>query len=179
VIHDEDLQTAAIAANLARTVSIYYRSTSTSPVAVGTYLPKAKAIATASTGGLPKEVLIMFADGRTVPASLSKVGASISVYGFADNAALPTVPTPNLALRSTLKPGQVVLGIGTGGSAITGIVSKIGDTIQTNLSSVQIGSAAVNSSGNIIGIAIDSAGTFTAADKINTLLSATSTGQTP
>ncbi len=179
VIHDEDLQTAAIAANVARTVSIYSKSTSTPPVAIGTYLPKARAVATATGTDLPKEALIVFPDGTAVPASLSRAGATISIYGFSDIAKLPKVPVPLLVLKSDLKQGQTVLAIGSGGSAITGIVSKVDDTIHTSLTGVQIGSAAVNSSGNIIGIALDSTGIFAPTEKINTLLSATSSPSAP
>jgi hypothetical protein len=175
VIHDEDLQTAAIAANVSRTVSIYAHSTSTPAVAIGTYIPKAKAVATASAADLPKEALIVFPDGTAAPASLSKSGATVSIYGFADNAQLPKVAVPLLTAKSDLKQGQNVLAIGTGGSALTGIIGKVDDFVHTSLTGVSVGSAAVNSSGNIIGIAIDSVGTFASADRITTLLSATST----
>ena len=174
VIHDEDLLTAALAANAARTVSIYYRSTSTPPVAVGTFLPSAKAIVTASSVGLPSEVIIEFADGSGVPASLSRAGATLSIYGFADNARLPKVAVPDVIAKTDLKLGQTVLALTTGGSALTGIVSKVDDSIHTSLTNVAVGSAAVNSSGNLIGIAVDSVGTFAATDRIMTLLTATS-----
>lgn len=179
VIHDEDLQTAAIAANAARTIAIYARSTSTPPVAVGAYIPKAKAVATASTVGLPKEVIIVFPGGASAPASLSKAGATVTIYGFADAAVLPKVAAPLLVSKADLKQGQAVLAVGSDGSALTGIVAKVDDFVHTSLMGVAIGSAAVNSSGNIIGIALDSIGTFAPADKINTLLNATSTPATP
>jgi hypothetical protein len=174
VIHDEDLLTAALAANASRAVTIYARSTSTPAIAVGTYLPSAKAVATASTAGLPREALIEFADGSAVPASLSRAGATVSIYGFADNARLPKVAVPNLIAKGDLKLGQNVLGMSAGGSALIGIVSRIDDSIHTSLTNVPVGSGAVNSSGNLIGIALDSIGTFAPADKITTLLSATS-----
>lgn len=181
VIHDEDLQTAAIAANVARSVTIYGRSTSTPPIAFGTFIPKAKAVATASTAGviLPKEALIVFSDGSAAPASLSKVGATLSVYGFADTAKLPKVAVPLLVSKTELKQGQTVLALGIGGNALTGIVSKVDDFIHTSLTGVQIGSAAVNSSGNLVGIAIDNVGTFASADRITTLLTATSSSSSP
>ena len=179
VIHDEDLQTAAIAANLSRTVSIYSRSTSSPPIAIGSYIPKAKAVVTASSAILPKEALIVFPDGSSAPASLSRTGATLSIYGFADSARLPKVAAPNLLPRGDLKPGQNALAVGQGGSAVIGIVSKVDDFIHAGLTGVQIGSAAVNSSGNIIGIAIDSTGTFASADRITALLSATTTPASP
>ncbi len=179
VIHDEDLQTAAIAANAARTVAIYWKSTSTPPVAIGSFIPKAKAVATASSGALPKEVLIVFPDGSAIPASLSKIGATISIYGFADNAKLPNVAVPLLSLKGELKQGQTVLGVGNDQSALTGIVSKIDDFVHTSLTGVAVGSGGVDSKGNLIGIALDSNGTFAPADKIITLLNATTTSANP
>ncbi|MDB5189610.1 MAG: hypothetical protein JWL82_567 [Parcubacteria group bacterium] len=175
VIHDEDLLTAALAANSSRTVTLYIRSTSTPAIAIGTYLPKARAVATATAVELPREAIVVFADGSSAPASLSKPGASITIYGFSDTAKLPKVAVPLLIAKADLKQGQSVLAVGQGGSALTGIVSKIDDTIHTSLTNVSVGSAAVNSSGNIIGIALDSTGTFATADKINILLNATST----
>jgi hypothetical protein len=179
VIHDEDLLTAALAANASRSVAIYAHSTSTPPVAVGTFIPKARAVATASSADLPREALIVFADGSAVSASLSRVGSTLSIYGFADAAKLPKVAVPLLVGRSSLKQGQSVLAVGRDGSALTGIVSRIDDSIHTSLTNVPVGSSAVNSSGNIIGIAIDSLGTFASADKINILLTATSSPNSP
>lgn len=174
VIHDEDLLTAALAANTSRTVTIYYRSTSTAPLATGTFLPSAKAVVTASSFVLPREVIIAFADGSGVPASLSRSGATLSIYGFADTARLPKVAVPSLIPKSDLKVGQTVLSSSFGGSALTGIVSKVDDSIHTSLTNVAVGSAAVNSSGSVIGIAIDTVGTFASTDRITTLLTASS-----
>jgi len=180
VIHDEDLLTAAIAADASRSVTIYWKSTSTPPIAYGAYLPKARAVVTASGADLQKEVLVVFPDGSSVPASLSRSGATLSIYGFSDTAVLPKVATPLLVSTPDVKQGQSVLAIAHDGSALTGIVSRIADDgIHTNLTGVPVGSAAVNSSGNILGIAIDSLGTFASADKITTLLSATSSPGTP
>ncbi|MEK7602144.1 MAG: hypothetical protein AAB472_01525 [Patescibacteria group bacterium] len=174
VIHDEDLLTAALAADVSRTVRLYVRSTSTPAVAIGTYLPNARAVATATTLGLPREIIVAFSDGSSAPASLSRAGATLTIYGFSDTSALPKVPVPNLISRTDVKQGQTVLAIGSGGSAFTGIVSKIDDFIHTSLMNIPVGAAAVSSSGNIVGISIDGAGTFASADKITILLSATS-----
>ena len=176
VIRDEDLLTAALAANTARQVYLYGTVTgTTSPaIAVGTYLPSAKAVATATTLSLPKEVFVEFASGAVVRASLSKAGATLTIYGFADTALLPKVPVPSLTPKSELKVGQSVLASGSSG-AVTGIITKIDDLVRTNLTGVSFGSAAVGSSGNIIGIAINSTGDFAGAERITTLLTATST----
>lgn len=179
VIHDEDLLTAALAANASRSVTIYAHSTSTPAVAIGTFVPKARAVATVTGIDLPKEAVIVFADGSVVPASLSRSGATLTIYGFADSAKLPKVATPLLVNKVNLKQGQSVLAIARDGSALTGIVSRIDENIHTSLTNVPVGSSAVNSSGNIIGIAIDAFGTFASADKINILLNATSSPNTP
>lgn len=180
VIHDEDLLTAALAADSQRTVTIYAKSTSTPAIAVGTFLPSAHAVATASIGALPREALIVFGDGTAIPASLSRTGATLSIYGFSDNAKLPKVPVPLMVSRADLKQGQTVLAIQADGGAGTGIISRIAaDGIHTTVTGVPVGAAAVNSSGNIIGIALDSSGLFASADKITTLLTATSTALAP
>lgn len=176
VIHDEDLLTAALAANASREVTLYVRAAGTSSpaVAVGSYLPKARAVVTATTLSLPKEVLVEFSDGSAVPASLSRAGATITIYGFGDTARLPKVPVPDLVTKSGLKVGQTVLATGVGGAA-TGIITKVDELVHTSLTGVPIGSAAVSSSGNIIGISINGLGDFAGAERIITLLSATST----
>lgn len=176
VIHDEDLLSAALSANASREVTIYPRGLgTTTPLAVGTFLPKARAVATAASIVLPKEVLIEFADSTVIPASLSRSGSTIVIYGFGDTATLPKVPVPNLLTKSSLKPGQSVLALGEGGGAKTGIITKIDDIIHTSLTSVPVGAAAVSSSGNIIGISINGLGDFAGAERISTLLNATST----
>lgn len=175
IVHDEDLITAAIAANDARAVTIYAKNYGT-PIALisGTYLPKARAVVT-TTANLPREVNVGFADGTVLPASLSKAGATITIYGFADDAKVPDAPTPNLLTKSSLKAGQTVLAVGADGRAVTGIITKVDDFIHTSLTSVELGSSAVSSAGNIIGIAINSTGDFAGVERINALLSATST----
>lgn len=175
VIRDEDLLTAAIEANNKRKVTLYSAVYGTSsPLISGTYLPTARAVVTANVL-LPKEVLIGFSDGSVHQASLSKSGATIVIYGFADDAQLPDAPTPNLLTKGSLKEGQTVLATGADGRVVTGIVTKVDDLIHTSFTSIRLGSAAVSSGGNIIGIAINSAGDFAGAERISTLLNATST----
>ena len=180
IVHDEDLLAAAFAADAARTVTLYVRSTTTPAVAIGAFLPKAHAVVTATTPGLPKEVVVAFPNGSIAPASLSRSGATLTIYGFSDKAVLPKVATPLLVAKNDLRQGQTVIALGRDLSALTGIVSRIAeDGIHTNLIGVPAGSAAVNSAGNIIGISLDSSGLFATADKINTLLTATSSPNSP
>src|SRR3989338_7591464 len=90
---NQDLVTAALGADATRMVTIYdaFTGTSTPLLSVGTYLPKARAIATAAQDVLPKEVLIGFPDNIYISASLAHQGGGITIYGFADDAVLPKV----------------------------------------------------------------------------------------
>lgn len=177
---NQDLVTAAIGEDATRAVALYAADTGTSTpaFAVGTYLPKARAVATAAQNTLPKETLVSFSDGSTVPASLSREGKGIAIYGFADDATLPKATTPKLLAPDTLKLGQTVLAIGADGSAATGIVARVDtNSVYTTLPDIGAGSAAVDLSGNLIGLATGgkTSGLLVSADTITALLSATST----
>lgn len=175
---NQDLVTAALGASATRAVAIYALDTGTSTpiIAVGTYLPKSRVIITASQTALPKEALIAFAGGTYVSASLARSGGGITIYGFADGASLPKVNAPSLITPSNLKLGQTVLAIGADGSASTGIVSRVSDSgIRTTLPDVGAGSAAVDLSGNLIGIAAGvTPGLLISTEAITSLLIATS-----
>lgn len=176
IIKDEDLLSAAIAANASRTVYIYRGGTSTPAIATATYIPKARAVVTSTVQGLPKEATIGFPGGIAVPASISRAGATLTIYGFADAAALPTMSSPDLVKSGTLKQGQTAVGITREGSAITSIVSRVdADGIHADLTGVPAGAGIVNISGDLIGIATGIPGLIASADKILTLLSATTT----
>src|SRR3989338_8338708 len=90
----QDLVLAAIGADAARAVVLYDAKTGTStPVlAVGTFLPAARAIVTAAQDALPDEVLVGFAGETYLTASLSRAGGGIAIYGFSDKAKLPKAP---------------------------------------------------------------------------------------
>ena len=177
----DQLLPAAIAADAARSISIYDSSGTTTPVlSLGTYLPKARAVVTATQDNLPTEIVVLFPDGTTQMASRSHQGATITIYGFSDTATLPTAPAPLIIDHTTLKQGQAIVAINADGSALTGIVSKVDDTgVHTNLPSIPAGNSVVDLSGDIIGISEGIAGIALPADKITTLLTATSTGTTP
>jgi hypothetical protein len=177
---NQDLVTAAIAADAARTVAIFDLKTGTSSpaVALGTYLPSARAVVTATRETLPKEALIEFANKAHVAASLSHAGSGLTIFGFSDTAALPKASVPLLLAAKDLKLGQTVLAIGTDGSAATGIVARVSDTgVRTTLPDIGLGSAAVDLSGNLIGIATSGTtpGLLISADTITRLLTASST----
>ncbi len=171
VIKNEDLLSAAIGADAARTVLIRKGATSTPVLAVGTFLPKSRAVVTATVAGLPKEATISFPDGTSVEASLSKPGATLTVYGFSDTEVLPNAPVPDLIAAADLKQGQTLISLTRDNSAITGIISKVdAEGIHSNVTGVPAGAAAVNISGDIIGIATSVPGLFAPADKISILL---------
>ena len=176
---NQDLVTAAIGADATRAVAIYDAKdgTTTPAIAIGTYLPGARAIATAAQDALPKEALIGFPDGSFSAASLAHEGEGIAVYGFADGAVLPKTASPTLIAAGELKLGETVLALSADGSAATGIVARVGKTgIHTTLPDIGAGSAAVDLSGNLIGIgAGGTPGLLISADTITALLTATTT----
>lgn len=175
----QDLVTSALAADASRSVAIYALDTGTSTpaTAVGTFIAKSQIVVTAALDALPKEALIEFQDGSFAPASLAHEGGGIAVYGFGNKAVLPKASSPALIASSDLALGQTVLAIGIDGSAATGIVSRVDKNgVHTTLPDIGAGSAAVDLSGNLIGIgAGGTAGLVYSADKIKTLLAATST----
>ncbi|MCX6787617.1 MAG: hypothetical protein NT108_00420 [Candidatus Kaiserbacteria bacterium] len=179
---NQDLVTAAIGANASRAVAIYAAETGTSTpaIAVGTYIPKARAVATAALEVLPKEALIEFTNGAFIFASLSHEGKGIAVYGFADGAVLPKMVSPVLLAAADLKLGQTVLALGSDGYASTGIVARVtAKGVYTTLPDIGVGAAVVDLSGNLIGISGgESTGLLISADKITMLLTAVPTTAT-
>ncbi|MFA6278683.1 MAG: hypothetical protein WCS97_00785 [Candidatus Paceibacterota bacterium] len=179
---NQDLVTAAIGADAARAVAIYdgETGTSTPAIAIGTYLPKSRAIATATQDSLPKEALIEFTNGAYIDASLAHQGSGIAIYGFADDAVLPKAVSPILIAEGDLKLGATVLALSADGFAATGIIARVSAKgIYTTLPDIGTGSAAVDLSGNLVGIGVGSTpGLLISASKITALLTATSTTAT-
>jgi hypothetical protein len=175
--NSNDQLPGAVSATVARSVTLYDSAgTSTPALAVGTYLPKARAVVVATQTALPNNVLVVFSDSSSAAASVSHTGASITIYGFGDKATLPNAPSPTIVPRGSLKAGETVIALTGDGSAVTGIISKIDDVgIHTNLPLTPAGNSAVDLSGNIVGISSGVAGLYYPADKITTLLTATST----
>ncbi len=179
---NQDLVTAAIGADAMRVVALYSAQTGTSTpaIAIGTFLPKSRAVATAAQDALPDELLVEFTDGTHSPASLAHKGKGVAIYGFGNDTVLPKMPAPTLVAASDLKLGQTVLAISSEGSAATGIISRVSDKgIRTTLPDIGTGSAAVDLAGNLIGIASGSApGVLFSSDIITALLNATTTAAT-
>lgn len=179
---NQELVMSALSVDASRAINVYSAETGTSTpaLAVGTYLPKARAIVTARLKNLPKEVLIGFAGGSYIPASLAREGDTLVIYGFSDDASLPKVTLPTLVASSDLRLGETVLAITADGAAATGIVARVNaNGVYTTLPDIGSGSAAVNLSGNLIGIGDGAtAGLLIGAEKITELLTATTTPAT-
>lgn len=179
---NQDLVTAAIGVDAARMVAILPAdaSTSTPAVAVGTYIAKSRIVVTAAQDALPKEARIRFTTGATLSASLARQGKGIAIYGFANNAEPPKISSPALVAAGDLKLGATALAIGADGSAATGIVSRVSEkSVITTLPNIGAGSAAVDLSGNLIGIgAGEIPGLLISTNIITALLTATSTSAT-
>lgn len=174
--HDDSQLPDAIASVAARTVSIYSSAgTSTPLIAHATYLASARAIVTPTQStGLPDHISVVFPDGTVLPASISRSGATLTIYGFSDTAVLPKAPSATIIAHVNVKQGVTVVALTADNSAVTGIVSKVdADTIHTNLPYIPAGSAIMNVSGDILGISTGAAGVYIVADKITTLLNAT------
>lgn len=178
----QDLVMAAIGADATRAVAFYAADVGTSSpaLAIGTYLPKSRAVVTAAQDALPKEVIVQFTNGSYAPASLAHEGRGISIYGFADNATLPKMTSPSLIPSNDLRLGATALALASDGSASTGIVSRVSDKgIRTTLPDLGAGSAVVDLSGNLIGISSGAGpGMLIPSNVITDLLIATSTTAT-
>jgi hypothetical protein len=179
---NQDLVTAAIGDAATRAVVIYSGETGTSTpsLSVGTYIPKSRVIVTAAQDILPKNVLVEFPGGSYIRASLDREGGGVTIYGFAEDAALPKAKSPVLVASNDLRLGETTVAIGADGSASTGIIARVNNKgIFTTLPDIGTGSAAVNLSGNLIGIGAGiTPGLLIPANKITSLLNATSTGST-
>lgn len=174
----DELMTAAVGNAAARTVLIYEGSTSTPAIAYGTYLPTQKSVATAMVAGLPKQALIVFGDGSAQKASLSKSSATVAIYGFADGAALPSVPSSGLTSTSKLKQGQTVIGITKDSAAVTGIISRVNASeIDISLSGVPAGAAAAGIDGSVLGIGSSTPGALIPTDSITSALQSSAAPQ--
>ncbi|MEJ0053401.1 MAG: hypothetical protein WDN10_01565 [bacterium] len=180
----QDLVVAAIAAQAARTVRVYdtdarERNPDVAPAAIGTYLPKTRAVVTAGAKNLPAQATIVFPDGSSAAVSLARETDTVAIYGFADSAALPDAPAPVRVAASDVKQGETVIALTADGSAVTGIVSRVdSDKIYTTLPATPVGSGAVNLDGDLIGISSDGAGLYVSAGEVTAALTATSTSAT-
>jgi hypothetical protein len=181
----QDLVVAAISAQASRTVKIYGAdayliNSATAPVvAIGTYLPKSRAVVTSAIASLPAQAIIVFPDGSNAAVSLAHTTSAVTIYGFADSAKLPDAPTPARIAASAVKQGETVIALTQDGSAVTGIVSRVSaDKIYTTLPATPVGSGAVDLDGDLLGISADGAGLYASAGEVTAALTATSTPAT-
>lgn len=171
LVREQDLLASAIRADAARRVTIHRGATSTPPIAVGTFLSDKRVVITASGQNLPKEATIVFADGSIGEASLSRAGATLTVYGFADAASLPTVSAPKIIPSADITQGQTLIALTREGAAITGMVSLVNsEGIRSSFTTAPTGAAVVNTDGNLIGIATGVPGLLAPAERITTIL---------
>lgn len=164
----EDLLTNAIAEESARSVAIL-RGNSDEPIARGVYLPSARAVIT--SGSLTGTVRVKFNDGTVVEASAAGTDDTLRRYEFAADAVLPQVPNASLVPSAQLKQGQTAISLMADGTVVTGIIARIDDFIYTDIPQVPEGMAAVNLSGDVIGISLGD-GRFIAADRVSALIQA-------
>ncbi len=151
----EELLTAAVAGDVARTVAVSYRAGATSPSAIGTYLPKANVVIAASE--LPDHVTVTFSTGASVEATKSGEDGALKRFSLAGTA--PALPSESFADVSKLKQGQTAIGVTADGKAVTGIISRVGaDSLDADLPELPPGAALVNLSGAIIGVALPGGG---------------------
>lgn len=170
VINNEEFRTEAIAASAARTVALS-REISGEALGSGLYLPDSRAIA-AHLDVAPKTLAVTFPDGSTGEANLVGNDGALAVYRFVEGTSLPSAPAASLVAQADVRQGQTVIGLAADGSAVVGIVSKVGpEGVFTSLPSMPRGSAAVNLDGNIIGIATATAGLYADAGRVSALLS--------
>lgn len=171
-LSEEERRTAAIAATSARTVEIYRDVSGKSYLAVGTYLPKSKAVVVTTDVLIPNEIAVAFPDGTIVEASKSKSGGGLAIYGFADAAVLPEVAASGLVATENIAAGQTAIGVTADRSASTGMVTKVGtDGIATTVAGVPSGASLSNLAGNVIGISRGGS-TFIPAEAVAALLAA-------
>ncbi len=168
---EEDLLVAAISSNVARTVFLYEDATTSPAVAQGIYLPRSRAVIVIKQDSLPENANVLFPNGSVAQVSVSQQNDTLTIYGFSDDAQLPSAPVAPLLPSESLKQGQAVISLLADGSAVTGIVSKIdGMSIMTTLPTTPMGAAALTLRGEIVGIQSGS-GVFVSASVINALLS--------
>lgn len=166
----EDLLVSAIAKADARTVTVYRDDSHRSQIGTGLYLQSLRTVVIVSAENTAR-ASVVFSDGSTAEVFRSGQDGNLTAYAFANGAVPPTVGDTRLVPGSEIRQGQTAIALTSEGSATTGIVSKIeGTTIYTDLSGIPAGAAAVNLSGDVIGIS-GGGGTLLSADRISALVS--------
>jgi hypothetical protein len=162
----EELLTNAIAEVSARSVKIN-RTGSDTQIGMGVYVPSSGSVYT--TDGFPGTVSVVFPDGTVLTATDAASEAGIRRYTFGADATLPSAPAARLVPSNELKQGQTAIALSSNGAAVTGIVTLLGEMVQTNLPGIPAGSAAVTISGDIIGISLGD-GTYVPGERLAGLI---------
>lgn len=166
----EDLLTAAIASDVARTVTLHKGGVGTQ-VGTGIFLPDARSVV-AVMDSPPSSVRVQFADGTSVQATRENRDGLLVRFGFAQDAVLPKAPSANLVASTALKQGQTVIGLAVDGGAVTGIISRIDqDGVYAVLPGVPQGAAIVSLSGAVVGV--NAGGVYLPGERIKGLVEPT------
>lgn len=170
----EERVTGAFAASAERIVWLYApkTGTSTEALAMGTFISDTRGVVSVSGANLPKDVLVEFQNGKTARAAFVRNEGGLYQYVFGAAEALPEASSPTFVSASDLRLGSTVLGIGTDGSAATGIISQVKeDSVHTTLPALGAGAAVVDLSGNIVGFsAFGAPGVLMRADTVAAFL---------
>ncbi len=162
----EDLLTAAIAKNAARSVAIL-RTGSDEPVASGVFVGGSRSVYT--FGDLPGTVRVRFSDGSVVEAKEASSDGDLHRYAFEAGATLPSVPGARFVPAAEVKQGQTAIAHTAQGGAVTGIVSRVEEgALDAELPDLMLGAPVVNLSGDVLGIFMG-AGRFAGADQLSAL----------
>lgn len=163
----EELLTSAIAGATSRSVSVLRSGESYG--AAGVLLPASRTVATVSSS-LPGRVTIRFPDGTTADADRIGEDGLLKLYAIAEGAAVPAASGTSLVASADVKAGQTAIALDSSGAAVTGIVSKSDASgLAVNLPGISAGTAVVNLSGGIIGIAAGD-GSLIGAERIGALI---------
>lgn len=172
IVKEEDLVISAVAAAQSRTVLLKKEKPDAATLAVGTFLPRARAVVVLGDArAIGERPLVVFANGTSAEATLLRTVSGVSLYTFANEATLPDVATFSLMPAKNIRAGQSVFAIAADGSVATGIISLANaDRITTTLPAIPAGSQVVNTAGDVIGLAGTSAGSIVSADAVAAVL---------
>lgn len=162
----EDLLTNAVAEASARSVLIL-RNGSAVIIGRGVFVPATRSVFT--SGNLTGTVRVQFSDGTTAEATSAGTDGTLRRYEFAADAVLPQVTNASFVPSAQLKLGQTAIALSSEGGAVTGIISRVADMVYTDLPGVPEGMAAVNLSGDIIGLSLGD-GRLIPADRLAALM---------
>ncbi len=162
----EDLLTSAIAKAKARTAHMFRTGTDVS-IASGFLAPGSRVVVT--MGDLPGTIRTELSNAEIVEATETKTEGMLRAYTLSENAVLPQVSGARILTNADLRQGQTVIALSNEGAAVTGIITRLGDYVYTDLPGIPQGAAVVNLSGDVVGISLGD-GRLVPGDSITALL---------